>query len=102
MLLPILPKARGNFRMRKQEADLVGRSFNGMRQQASVFVNDLGRDAADSRSHHRFFLPQSFRDGQSEAFAKALLQNYSRSALQGVHFQWRGRGKLDYVAVGLP
>ena len=73
--------------MREQEANLVRRALDRVRQQTCVFVNHLRRNAADGGRHHRLLLPQRFRHGQSEAFAQTLLDDDRRGALQCVDLE---------------
>ena len=79
-------------RVGQQEADLICRSLHRMGQQARVFVNHLGGNAAHGGGDHRLLLPQGLGDGEAEAFAQTLLDHHRGGALQSVDFEgsrWR-------------
>src|SRR5208283_3145665 len=96
-----LAQPGGNSRMREQKANLVRGAFDGMSEQAGVFVNHLGGDASNSGSHHGLFLPESFGDGEAESFAKTFLDDDGGSALKSVHFQGSPRGKFQNLDIGI-
>src|SRR5882724_496979 len=99
MVMAVLAQLRRDFRVREQESNLVRRAFYGMREQAGVLVNDLNRNAAHRRSHHRFFLPQRLGNSKAEAFAQAFLNDNRRSRLQRIDFQRRPSRKLENLDV---
>jgi len=81
--------------VREQETNLIGRAFDGMSEQAGVFVDDLGGDSADRGSDHGFLFPESFGDGETEAFAEAFLNDDGGGTLQSVYFEGRPGGKFE-------
>src|SRR5260370_34988188 len=67
VLMPVFAEFCRDFRVGKQKANLIGRAFHGMRQQAGMLMDDLDRYAAHRSAHPRFFFPQ--RSGTREATA---------------------------------
>src|SRR5260370_36511751 len=85
VLVASFAQLRRYLRMRKQVADLIRGSLDGMRQQSRVLVDDLDRNAAHGGGHHRFLLPERFGDGEAEPPAYALLHHDRRCPLRSVN-----------------
>ena len=67
VFVTLFPEPGSDRRVGEQKADLVGRTFNRMREQARVLVNHLRGNSAHGGSDDGFFLPQPFRYRQAEA-----------------------------------
>lgn len=57
MLVAAFAKAPGDIRVGEQEANLVGSAFDGMGEQAGVFVDDLGWNATNGGSDDGLLFP---------------------------------------------
>ena len=63
VLMALLAEPGGDLRVGEQVANLVGRAFDRMREEAGVFVDYLNGDSADGAGHYGLLLPQLLGDG---------------------------------------
>lgn len=80
------PEGFCDLRIFKKQIHFSGAIFRTLYQIVLVSCGKLHRDAARVTGDYRPSLPKCFRDDQTEAFSKGLLENHISTALENIDF----------------
>src|SRR3972149_6878452 len=83
----------------EQISEPQGAPLGRTHQKTGPVVEHLQSYASRLTTDHRLALPQGLGYRQAEALAQGLLEDYIRSALEGVDFTVCIRGKRQYMKV---